>query len=357
MNKNIIKSISNKTLGILGGGQLGKMIATEASRLGIKTCIFDPNKTSPAFQSANIIFNEQYNNKKALKKFANYCDAITYEFENIPLESINFLKGFSKVYPGIRALRYSQDRYKEKKFISSLNIPVAPFYIVNSINDIKKALSKLEGSAIIKTRRLGYDGKGQYVIKNFDIPEKFKNIKKNQYILEGIINFKKEISIIAMKSKQGKVICFEPSENKHRKGILREAIFPANISSKVNKNAKKIVKDIIMSLNVIGIVAIEMFIDQNNNVIVNEIAPRPHNSGHWTMDACNISQHEALVRTIFDVPLPVIKYYHNCKMINILGENYDLINKAMSNKNYKVYIYGKDSIKPERKLGHINILY
>ena len=356
MKKNIIKNITNKTLGILGGGQLGKMIAQEASKLGIRTCVYDPNKKSPAFQNANLVISDLYTNKKSLKKLINNTDKITYEFENIPLESLNLLKKKRQIYPGLKALRYSQDRLLEKRFIFNLGISVAPFYKINKFTDINRALKKLNGSAILKTRKLGYDGKGQYLIKNNRIPNIQDKIEKNKYIIEGLINFKKEISVIVIRSKDGKVECFEPSENKHKNGILRETIFPSKISKKIKNKAKDIALKIANSLNVIGIIAVEMFINENDKIIVNEIAPRPHNSGHWTINACNISQFEALVRVIFDMPIPKIKYYHSCKMVNILGENYDIIEKSLCLKNHIVHIYGKDEIKKSRKLGHINIL-
>ena len=356
MKNNVIKNITNKTLGILGGGQLGKMIAIEASRLGIKTCIFDPNKNSPAFQNANIIINSNYTNKKALRQFVKCSDKITYEFENIPLESLNFLEKNSQIYPGSKALKYSQDRLLEKEFISNLGISVAPFYQIKNHVDIKNTIEKLKGTAILKTRKFGYDGKGQHVIKKYKIPNIKDNIDKNKYIIEGMINFKKEISVILIIKKDGSAVCYEPSENKHINGILRETIFPAKINIKTKNKAKAIAVKLARSLKIIGIIAIEMFVDMSNEIIVNEIAPRPHNSGHWTMDACNISQFEALVRAIFDMPMPHIKYYHNCKMINILGENYNVIEKSLYKKNHKIYVYGKDEVKEARKLGHINIL-
>ena len=356
MKNNLIKNMTNKTLGILGGGQLGKMIATEASRLGIRTCIFDPNKNSPAFQNANIIINNDYTDTKYLKKFIKYSDRITYEFENIPLKSLKFLNQNSKIYPGLKALKYSQDRLFEKKFISNLGISVAPFYKINQHKDIKNFVEKLKGNAILKTRKFGYDGKGQYLIKKYNIPIIKNNIEKDKYIIEGLINFKKEISVIVVVEKEGSVTCFEPSENKHKNGILRETIFPAKIPLRTKNEAKAIAIKIACSLKIIGIIAVEMFVDQNNKIIVNEVAPRPHNSGHWTMDACNISQFEALIRVIFDLPLSKIEYYHECKMINILGENFNIIEKSLNKKNHKIYVYGKDEIKDERKLGHINIL-
>tara|TARA_B100000886_G_C20412152_1_gene487581 strand:- start:631 stop:1704 length:1074 start_codon:yes stop_codon:yes gene_type:complete len=356
MKDNIIKNITNKTLGILGGGQLGKMIAIAASQFGIKTCIFDPNKNSPAFQNANIIVNSDYNNKKALRKFVKYSDMVTYEFENIPLETLSFLEKNSQIYPGSIALRYSQDRLLEKEFISKLGISVAPFFQIKNYSNIKGIIKKLKGTAILKTRKFGYDGKGQYLIKKNKIPNIKDNIEKNKYIIEGVIKFKKEISVIVIIKKDGSAVCYEPSENKHINGILRETVFPARVSIKIKNKAKAIALKLARSLNIIGIIAIEMFVNNRNEIIVNEVAPRPHNSGHWTIDACNISQFEALVRVIFDIPIPHIKYFHKCKMINILGENYNVIQKSLNKKNHKIYIYGKDEIKAGRKLGHINIL-
>merc|ERR1711991_470981 len=199
---NVIKNITNKTLGILGGGQLGKMIAIEASRLGIKTSIFDPNQNSPAFQNANTIIDSDHTNKKALGQFVKYSDKITYEFENIPLESLNFLEKNSQIFPGIKALKYSQDRFLEKEFISNLGISVAPFYQIKNYVDFKGALEKLNGTAILKTRKFGYDGKGQHTIKKYRIPNIKNNIEKNKYIIEGIIKFKKEISVIVIIKKR-----------------------------------------------------------------------------------------------------------------------------------------------------------
>ncbi len=355
-NRNIIKDLTSKTLGILGGGQLGKMLAMSASNLGIRTCIYDPNINSPAFQNTDTYLNDSYDNIKTLKKFINICDVITYEFENIPLESIRFLNKHNKIFPGINPLKYSQDRYLEKKFISKLNIEVAPFYKIDNINNLKLSIEKIGGKGILKTRRMGYDGKGQVIIQNTKLPKYNISFKKNKYLLEGIIEFEKEISIIAVRSKQGKVTCFEPSENYHKLGILRESKFPANITNSNKIRAKKIATKIANALNVIGLIAIEMFLCKDNKLIVNEIAPRPHNSGHWTIDACNISQFEALVRTVFDLPLPKIKYLNNCKMVNVLGENFNQITKSLYKSNHVIHIYGKDKLEPLRKMGHINIL-
>ncbi len=182
------------------------------------------------------------------------------------------------------------------------------------------------------------------------------SLKKDIYIIEEIIDFKKEISVIAFRSKSGETNCYEPSENIHKNGILRETIFPAIISQKCKNNAKKIAINIANKLNIVGIIAVEMFVCDREEIIVNEIAPRPHNSAHWTIDSCNISQFEMLIRMIYDIPKVKIIYYHKCKMINLLGLNYHIFSKSLENKNHKVHIYGKEKISPFRKLGHINIL-
>jgi len=351
-----IKSLANKKLGIIGGGQLGKMIAIAASSLGIKTIIYDPDKYATAFQNANKSYCYSYEDNKMLKVFAKEADYITYEFENIPLQTLSILNKNSQVLPGIKALKFSQDRLLEKNFISKLGVNVVPFYKIDNFSGFEESLKKLNGNAILKTRRLGYDGKGQSLIKKYSYNIKKNEIVKNKYIIEHFIKFKKEISVIAIRSKSGSITTFEPSENIHKNSILRETYYPAKVSEPCKAKAKKITKKIASALGIVGIIAVEMFVCENEKILVNEIAPRPHNSGHWTLDACNISQFEALVRTIFEIPIPKIKYHHACKMINILGENYDYLEKAVKNSNYKVYIYGKNSMKKSRKLGHINVL-
>ena len=351
-----IKSLANKKLGIIGGGQLGKMIAIAASSLGIKTIIYDPDKYATAFQNANKSYCYSYEDNKMLKVFAKEADYITYEFENIPLQTLSILNKNRQVLPSIKALKFSQDRLLEKNFISKLGFDVVPFYKIDNFSGFEKSIKKFSGNAILKTRRLGYDGKGQNLIKKYKHNIKENQIVKNKYIIEKFVKFKKEISVIAIRSKSGNVTTFEPSENIHKKSILRETYYPAKVSEYCKVNAKKITRKIASALGIVGIIAVEMFVCEKEKILVNEIAPRPHNSGHWTLDACNISQFEALVRTIFEIPIPKIKYYHACKMINILGENYYYLEKAVKNSNYKVYIYGKNSMKKSRKLGHINVL-
>ena len=355
--KSTLKEMANKKLGILGGGQLGKMIGMAATKLGIKVNILDPEKDAPAFQIANKSFVSSYIDKKKIEKFARHCDAVTYEFESIPLECLRHISNFTKLYPGITPLRISQNRLLEKQFINSQKIKVADFSEVKSKKDIKNFLIRSSNVGILKTTTQGYDGKGQKKINLKNLKNINIDFKKNNYIFEKMINFKKEISVIVVRKKNGDLICYRPAENKHEGGILRETNYPALVSDKIENQAKKIAKRIANSLNLIGIIAVEMFVTLDDNIVVNEIAPRPHNSGHWTMDVCNISQFEALVRTIFDLPIKSLEYYHKCKMINILGENYNQYFYSFPKKNHRIYIYGKNKIKAKRKMGHVNVIY
>ncbi len=355
-SKEKIKGLSRKTLGILGGGQLGKMIAMAASNLGINVCILDPSNEAPALQITNKHFISSFTNKKIIEKFAKSCDAVTYEFENIPLECLEHTSKFTKIFPGTLALKIAQDRLLEKDFIRKLKIKVTEYSEVKSKEDIKKFLLLHSCVGVLKTTKQGYDGKGQRKINLKNFINIRINFKKNIYIIEKMVKFKKEISVIVIRDKEGKLNNYRPAENKHINGILRVSNYPANISVNLENKAIKIAKKIAKELNIIGLIAVEMFITEDDDILVNEIAPRPHNSGHWTMDVCNISQFEALVRTIFNLPINSLEYFHNCKMINILGENYEQYYYSLPQKKHKIYIYGKKKNKLRRKMGHVNIL-
>ena len=345
----------NKTLGIIGAGQLGKMIGLAAANLGIKVCFYDPDPNAPAKSISNFFYNEKYTNKKKISEFSKKCDFVTYEFENIPVNSLKVLEKKNKVYPNINALKISQDRYLEKSFIRNLGIKTANFQKIINHSSIEKFLKKNQGKGIIKTRRLGYDGKGQYRARLENFKKIKLDLKSNSYIIEKFIPFNKEISVIAVREKNGLVKTFEPSENYHKEGILRKTTFPSSLPENYIIKAKKIAKSIIKKLRIVGILAVEMFVLEDGQILVNEIAPRPHNSGHWTLDGCNISQFEALVRIIFGIPIPKMTYVKQCKMINLLGDNYQDYKKYLTKKNHKVYIYGKSKLKKTRKMGHVNI--
>ncbi len=350
------RSNLNKYLGVIGGGQLGKMIGLAAANLGIKSCFYDPDPDAPAKNISTLFFNEKYDNKIKLLEFANKCDFITYEFENIPMDCLKAVRKKKKIYPGIKALQISQDRHLEKSFITNLGIKVVKYENIKNFYDIENFLKKNTKKGILKTRKLGYDGKGQVRIELSNLQKINFHIKPNNYIIEELVRFKKEISVIAIREKNGRIKTFEPSENYHKHGILRKTIFPASISKNCASKAKKIAEKIIDSLDIVGILAIEMFVLKDEDIIVNEIAPRPHNSGHWTIDGCNLSQFDVLVRTIYNMPIPKIIYKRKCKMINLLGENFNEYKKYLSKKNHRVYIYGKTKIKKERKMGHVNII-
>ena len=347
----------NKTLGVIGGGQLGKMIGLAAAKLGIKTYFYDPDFSAPSKNICNVFYNYKYDNKIKLLEFSKKCDFITYEFENIPANSLKLLENNKKIFPNINTLKVSQDRYLEKKFINSLGIRTSEYKKISTLSDVEIFLKNNSRNGIIKTRKLGYDGKGQFKVELKSIKNLKLNIKRDLYIIENEVPFKKEISVIAIRQQNGKVITFEPTDNIHREGILRTTKFPSLLSPKCILDAKNIAIKIVKELKIVGILAVEMFILKNEEIIVNEIAPRPHNTGHWTLDACNVSQFDALVRSIFSIPIPKIAYYHKCRMINLLGENMEDYKKSLNKKNHKVYIYGKNEVKKSRKMGHVNIIY
>ena len=346
----------NRTLGVIGGGQLGKMIGLAAANLGISCHFFDPDKNAPAKNISQSFYNYHYDNEKKLLEFAKKCDFLTYEFENIPLSTLKKIIKYKKIYPGIKPLQVSQDRFVEKSFIKGLGIKVAEFSKINCIEDVRNLLNNNYIKGIIKTRKLGYDGKGQIRVDLKNLNNINLNIKPDNFILEKLIPFVKEISVIAVRKKNGEIKTFEPTQNIHKKGILRETSYPANISNKCSTKAKNIAKKITKELKVIGLLAVEMFVLKGEDIMVNEIAPRPHNSGHWTKDACNFSQFDALVRSIFDMPIPQITYIKSCKMINLLGDNFYFYKKYLKKKNCRVYIYGKTEIRDARKMGHINVI-
>ncbi|MEC6997140.1 MAG: 5-(carboxyamino)imidazole ribonucleotide synthase [Pseudomonadota bacterium] len=343
------------TLGVIGGGQLGKMIGISAAKLGIKSYFFDPDKNAPSKDISNTFYNYKYDNKTKLLEFAKKCDFITYEFENIPINSLKIIEKKSNLFPNINTLKISQDRHLEKNFVNGLGIKTAKYKTINNSLDIENFLKKNSGTGIIKTRKLGYDGKGQFKVQLKSFKKKL-DIVPNKFIIEQFIPFQKEISVIAIRQNNGKVKTFEPTENYHKAGILRNTKFPSSLSNLCLAKAKKIAKQIIRKLDIVGILAVEMFVMKNEEIIVNEIAPRPHNSGHWTLDGCNISQFDALVRTIFSLPIPKIVYSKKCKMINLLGENFNDYKQALNKSNHSIYIYGKTKIKKLRKMGHINIV-
>ncbi|QXK91653.1 5-(carboxyamino)imidazole ribonucleotide synthase [Neoehrlichia mikurensis] len=345
------------TIGIIGGGQLGKMMATAASQLGYKTHIFTNNINSPAAQVSNKVTVANYNNHEKLVSFASSVDVATIEFENIDSNIIDIILQKTQVYPNKKTLSIAQNRIKEKTHMQQLGIKVADFVTINNYENLIYHANILGYPLILKTATLGYDGKGQYFIKNQSNLKQLSSLNWNQeYILEKFINIYKEISSIIVTGVNNTSEFFPIAENYHINGILDKSIVPAKIHQDIYKQAQMITLKIAQSLNIIGILTVEFFITYQQKLLVNEIAPRPHNSGHWSLNACNISQFEQLINAICGLPLKPIKLLFPCTMQNILGQDIYNHNNYIKMPNYHLTIYGKEEAHDNRKMGHINIM-
>lgn len=348
-----------KPIGIIGGGQLARMLCMAAAKLGIDCIVYDPDIECPASSVCKKIFVGNYSDPLRLEEFAKEVGVITFEFENIDLSALAELSDIVDILPNINSLAISQDRIREKTYINSLGIKTAPWQEIKTLDDLHRAAKILDYPFILKTTRLGYDGKGQLVVHNFDdCASAFRTLEPKPLIAEKMINFSKEISVIAARNQLGNTVSFEPSENKHSNGILDFVQVPARIKPAVINNARKIATDIISHLDIVGIISVEMFVTESNDILVNEIAVRPHNSGHWTIDACDISQFELQIRAITGLPLPTPQRYNDATMKNLIGpEGIAMGNEYLGKTGAICHFYGKKSAKPGRKMGHITQLY
>ena len=348
-----------KTIGIIGGGQLARMICFAAHQLGFKTVILTDQLNSPASQVTDKTIVADYLDKNALQQFANLCDVITFEFENIPFESADFLVSLRKVYPNPKILRITQNRILEKNFINEIAIQTADYKEVKNVADLKNALEKFDNKAILKTATLGYDGKGQVVIDTkSDLDKIWQDISRQefqQFILEKFCPFDCEISVIVARSQSGEIACYEPLRNIHKNGILDESHYPANITLPLTKQAQDIAIKIAQSLDLIGVMAVEMFVVKDK-ILVNELATRPHNSGHFSMDAAITTQFEQMIRAITNMPLGSTKYYLQGYMKNLIGSDVDDLKEIVATPNAKLHLYGKEEVKAGRKMGHVNFV-
>ncbi len=353
MNKNK-KLPLGSTIGILGGGQLGRMLSIAASQLGFKTHIFDPNPKAPAKQVTNLSSTYSYENKSALEEFANNVDVITFEFENIPLETIHICDKLKNVFPNAKSLSTCQDRVIEKSFLNTLKLPTAPFVEAKSDDEILKSLNSLAPPLILKRTRLGYDGKGQEIVYSeqeiVNIASKFNKIP---VILEKLIDFKLEISIIICRDIVGNISAFDPAENLHQNGILVESRVPASIPFSLASDAVLISSKIVNALEYVGVMGVEFFVTRNNKLLVNELAPRVHNSGHWTQSGCLINQFEQHIRAITGWPIGNGQRHSNVLMRNVLGP---AVNMLPNDCAGSTHIYGKDDPREGRKMGHTNVI-
>jgi 5-(carboxyamino)imidazole ribonucleotide synthase len=343
-------------VGILGGGQLGRMLALSAGQLGFKCHIFAPEEDSPAFQVSAARTVAGYHDFAALEAFAKTVDVVTYEFENVPSDTAAFLESQAVLAPSSAALRTAQDRIEEKIFIAGLGIPVAPFAAVNSEADLHNAIARIGRPAVLKTRRFGYDGKGQArIATDTSAGVAWADIGKAPAILEGFISFNKEISVIAARGWGGEIAVYDVPENHHENHILKTSTVPAGISRAAAEEAREVARTIIAALDYVGVLGIEMFVS-GSKLIVNEIAPRVHNSGHWTQDACVVSQFEQHIRAICGWPLGSTERHSNVVMHNILGGESANWADYGASAHTGVHFYGKAEARRGRKMGHINVL-
>ena len=342
------------TIGILGGGQLGRMLSVAASRLGLRTHIFEPETSPPAAYVADMLTTACYEDHAALEAFAKSVSVITYEFENIPIPALECLAKYAPIRPRQEALRVSQDRLIEKTYLNHLGLKTAAYSGLETLKDLEMAVSKIGTPSILKTRRFGYDGKGQLPIsEKSDLKMIFEKVAGQKTILEGFVQFSHEISVIGARSSLGNISCFDPGENFHRDGILYSTTVPARLSQSQRTDAILIIAKIMNALEYVGVMCVELFVTPSG-LIVNEIAPRVHNSGHWTQNGCAVDQFEQHIRAIAGWPLGDGTRHNDILMENLIGRDVDKVGEIALEKNVALHIYGKNEIRPGRKMGHVN---
>jgi 5-(carboxyamino)imidazole ribonucleotide synthase len=341
------------TIGILGGGQLGRMLSIAAARLGLKTHIFEPGSKPPAGDVAAAVTTAAYDDTQSLARFADSVDVVTFEFENVPALAAETLLAHAPVRPNPRALQISQDRVVEKGFIEGLGIAVAPWRAVGDLRDLKAALAEIGAPSVLKTRRLGYDGKGQVRISDACKAEAaWDEIAAVPSVLEGFVPFEREISVIGSRGVSGEVVCYDPGENVHRSGILHTTTVPAAITPAVRMDAVLIAGKILNALDYVGVMGVELFEAPGGKLLVNEIAPRVHNSGHWTIEACVVDQFQQHIRAVAGWPLGDGSRHSDAVMTNLIGdEAADWPKLAASGDG--LHLYGKSEARPGRKMGHV----
>jgi 5-(carboxyamino)imidazole ribonucleotide synthase len=346
------------TIGIIGGGQLGRMLAMAAARLSYRTLILEPQADCPAAQVANGQIVAAYDDPAALAQLGRQASVVTYEFENVPVHAAEALAKTVPVYPPPRALEVSQDRLLEKRFLNEIGLPTARYREVNSDADLERGLEIVHGNGILKTRRLGYDGKGQCVFKDAKASEAdgaFAAMGGVPLILESFVKFKREISVIAARAIDGSCIAYDAAENVHRDGILRTSTVPAATDQDTQMAAWEFAVAILHQLKYVGVIGVEFF-DASDGLVINEIAPRVHNSGHWTEAACAVSQFDLHIRCVAGLPLASTKRHSDCVMENLIGDDVLKVPDLLNEPNLTLHLYGKTETRPGRKMGHFTRL-
>lgn len=342
------------TIGILGGGQLGRMLSVAAARLGYRTHIFEPGANPPAGDVAHAVTTASYDDAAALTAFAAAVDVITYEFENVPTSALDLLESLRPIRPGRRALAISQDRIAEKDFLTSLGLTVAPYAVVRDAADLAAAIAKIGCPGILKTTRLGYDGKGQArIMSPEDVTTALAAMNGAEAVLEGFIDFTHEVSVIAARGLDGSVSAYDPGENVHRSGILHSTTVPAKLSPTQRTDAVLLAARILNALDYVGVLGVELFVTPRG-LIVNEIAPRVHNSGHWTQNGCAVDQFEQHIRAVVGLPLGDGSRFADVTMENLIGDDINRLPALLAEKNTALHMYGKPEARPGRKMGHVN---
>ncbi|WP_207101849.1 5-(carboxyamino)imidazole ribonucleotide synthase [Paracoccus shandongensis] len=336
-----------QTIGILGGGQLGRMLSVAASRLGLRCHIYEPG-AAPAGDVAWRVTTAPYEDEAALRAFAESVDVITYEFENVPTSALDLLESIRPIRPNRRALAVSQDRLAEKTFLNDIGLATAPFADVPEQADLDAAIARIGRPSILKTRRMGYDGKGQ--VRIGDGPAEWTGAPS---VLEGFVDFSAEISVIIARGADGQVAAFDPGLNVHEGGILRTTTVPCGLPAKATTDAVLIGARIANALEYVGVMGVELFVTPQG-LIVNEIAPRVHNSGHWTQAGCAVDQFEQHIRAVAGLPLGDGKRYADVVMENLIGDDLDRVPDLLKTPNTQVHLYGKGAPRPGRKMGHVN---
>lgn len=361
--------LPGSTIGVLGGGQLGRMLALAGRAMGYRFATLDPTPDSPCGQVADVQITASYDDRQAALKLAEQSDVITYEFENVDASVAALLEQTARVPQGSRLLHVTQHRLREKRALEAAGVPVAPYREVGRLEDLQAAVRDLGLPGVLKTVTGGYDGKGQQVIRQeADVAEAYAALggPSTLLIYEQFIRFERELSVIAARSPGGETVSFPPAENVHVDNILHLSIVPGNISREIAERARRLAETVAAALDVAGLLGVELFQTADGELYVNELAPRPHNSGHYTMDACNVSQFEQHVRAICGLPLIKPKLLTPVVMVNVLGEHVAPLLQFLARDGErellargitpKIHLYGKQEAKPQRKMGHVNLL-
>ena len=345
------------TIGILGGGQLGRMTAMAAAALGYKSHVYCPDPESPAKHVTALATTASYDDRAALARFAAAVDVITFEFENVPSETAEFLAGLKPVRPSAKVLKVTQDRLREKDFLRSIEVATAEYREVTNPRALARAARDLGLPAVLKSVRYGYDGKGQVKLtSDIDHAAAWAEMGGEVGMLERFVDFTSEVSVIVARSAGGGWATYAPVENQHQNRILDTTIAPARVAAEVAMRAEAIARHVAEKLDVLGLLAVEMFVTADNQVLVNELAPRPHNSGHWTLDACYTSQFEQLVRAICGLPLGSPERHSDAVMKNLIGLEVETWREALADPQVKLHLYGKTKARAGRKMGHMTRL-